>query len=60
MERRIALYGSYFSDFYDKQTGKVKNKIDYVLDLIKHEERVPKKFLKFLTGTDGLYEIRVS
>lgn len=60
MERRITLYGHYFSGFYEKQTDKVKNKIDYVLDLIRFEDRVPKKFLKFLAGTDGLYEIRIS
>ncbi len=60
MECNIALYGRYFLDFYEKQTDKVKDKIDYVLDLIKNEERVPKKFLKHLSGTDGLYEIKVS
>ena len=60
MEREISLYGSYFSNFYEKQTDKVKDKIDYVLDLIKYEGRVSKKFLKFLAGTDGLYEIKVS
>ena len=60
MQRNITLYGDYFSDFYVKQTDKVKDKIDYVLDLIKNEERVPKKFLKFLTDSDGLYEIKVS
>lgn len=27
--------------------------------MVKQVERVPKKFLKHLTGTDGLYEIRV-
>ena len=60
MERKIAIYGNYFSDFYDKQNQKVKDRIDYVLDLIKFEERVPKNFLKHLSGTDGLYEIKVS
>jgi len=60
MERRIALYGSYFSEFYEKQSDKVRDKIDYVLDLVKYEERVPRKFLKFLSGTDGLYEIKIS
>ena len=60
MERKISIYGNYFSEFYVKQTDKVKDKIDYVVDLIKNEERVPKKFLKFLTDTDGLYEIKVS
>lgn len=60
MERKIVIYGTYFTDFYLKQTDKVKDKIDYVLDLIKFEERVPKKFLKHLTGSNGLYEIRVA
>lgn len=60
MERKIVLFGSYFSDFYARQPEKVKDKIDYVLELIKYEERVPTKFLKFLAGTDGLYEIKVS
>jgi len=60
VERKIALYGVYFSEFYTNQSQKVRDKIDYVLDLVKYEERVPKKFLKFLIGTDGLYEIRVS
>ena len=31
----------------------------YVLELIKQVEKVPEKFLKHLTGTNGLYEIRI-
>ena len=60
MVRRITLYGRYFLEFYEKQNGKVQDKIDYVLDLIKNEDRVPKKFLKHISDTDGLYEIKVS
>jgi phage-related protein len=60
MERKITLYGNYFAEFYEDQNQKVKDKIDYVLDLIKNIERVPIKFLKYLEGTDALYEIRVS
>lgn len=29
------------------------------MELVKQVERVPEKFLRHLTGTDGLYEIRV-
>ena len=29
------------------------------MELIKQVDRVPEKFLKHLTGTNGLYEIRV-
>lgn len=31
-----------------------------MLELIRLVDRVPEKFLKHLSGTDGLYEIRVS
>ena len=37
----------------------MKTKIDEVLLLITIIERVPKKFLQHLEGTDGLYEVRV-
>jgi len=41
------------------QDEKVKTKIQYVFDLIRQVERVPEKFLKHLTGTNGLYEVRI-
>ena len=59
MIRRIVFYGTYFVDFYVKQPVKVQNKIEYVLELIKQVKRVPKKFLKHIEGTHGLYEIRI-
>ena len=59
MKRNILFYGDYFLDFYSKQDLKTKEKIDFVLDLIRNVERVPIKFLKFLEGTDSLYEVRV-
>ncbi|WP_262707672.1 type II toxin-antitoxin system RelE/ParE family toxin [Aquirufa rosea] len=46
-------------DFFNEQTEKVKEKIDYVLFVITVTERVPKKFFEHLEGTDGLYEVRV-
>ena len=54
------LYGNYFSEFYIKQNNKVKDRIDYVLDIIRFEEHIPKKFFKHLSDTDGLYEVKVS
>lgn len=45
--------------FYSKQGKKVQEKIEYVFKLIRQVERIPEKFLKHLTSTDGLYEIRV-
>lgn len=57
--RQIHFYKNHFEDFFEKQTEKVKNKIDEVLFLITVIERVPIKFLKHIEGTNGLYEVRV-
>lgn len=57
--RKLVFYRNYFYDFFDKQSEKAKEKIDYVLFLLTHIEKVPVKFLKHLEGHKGLYEIRV-
>lgn len=59
MAREIIFYENHFIEFYQKQDEKVKQKMLYVLELVKQVEKVPEKFLKHLTGTDGLYEIRI-
>jgi len=59
VKRKIYFYGNYFLDFYSKQDNKTKEKIDFVLDLIRNIERVPTKFLKYLENTNGLFEIRI-
>lgn len=38
---------------------KVQDKIIKILDIIEQLERVPESYLKYLSETDGLYEIRV-
>ncbi|WP_439488665.1 type II toxin-antitoxin system RelE/ParE family toxin [Algoriphagus sp.] len=59
MLRNIVFYENHFIEFYQNQNDKVKNKIQYVFELIKQVERVPEKFLKHLEGTEGLFEVRV-
>ncbi|WP_296684964.1 type II toxin-antitoxin system RelE/ParE family toxin [Flavobacterium sp.] len=59
MNREIIFYENHFIEFYQNQDEKVKEKIKYVLELIKQVEKVPEKFLKHLTGTNGLYKIRI-
>lgn len=34
-------------------------KVDFVLDLVRHSDWVPQKFLKKLSGESGLWEVRV-
>ena len=59
MVRQIVFFGSHFELFYLAQPQNVRTKIQYVFNMVRTEARVPEKFLKHLTDTDGLYEIRV-
>ena len=59
MIRKIIAYKNYFVDFYEAQDPKVQQKIEYVLDLVRFERQVPKKFFKALENTNGIYEVRV-
>ena len=56
---RIIAYKSYFIDFYKSQELKVQEKIEYVFDLVRFENKVPKKFFKNHENTNGIYEIRI-
>ena len=57
--RKVFLYKNYFTDFYENQKRKVKDKIIWTFKLIETIQQVPEEYLKHLEGTDGLYEIRV-
>jgi phage-related protein len=59
VERRIIFHKHYFIEFYKTQTPKVQEKIEYIFVLLKTVDKVPKKFLDHMTGTDGIYEIRI-
>ena len=57
--RKITFYKSYFQEFFNKHSKKVKAKIVWTFDLVEDLNRVPDTYLKHIEGTDGLYEIRV-
>jgi phage-related protein len=57
--RTIILYKNYFSEFYEKQKQKVKDKILWTFRIIETQKQIPSDYLKHMEGTEGLYEIRV-
>jgi phage-related protein len=57
--RELVFYRNHFHEFFDKQSEKAKEKIDYVLFLLTHIDKVPEKFLKHIEGQKRLFEIRV-
>ena len=58
--REVIAYKNYFEDFLKKQPIKVQNKIFKIIKAIETLERVPVNYLKFIVGTKGLYEARIS
>jgi len=58
-QRQLVFFKNYFRDFFEPLNEKVKDKIDQVLFLVRIAERIPRKFFQHMTGTDGLFEIRI-
>jgi hypothetical protein len=58
-QRQIIFHEHYFVDFYVSQTVVVQEKIEYVFKIIRNVDNIPKKFLDHMTGTDGIFEIRI-
>lgn len=57
--REVITYKNYFEDFFKVQLRKVQDKIIKVLDILETVERVPVSYLKYIEGTNGLFEVRV-
>ena len=53
------MYKRYFLDFYEAQEDEVQRKIEWTLNLLQKIDRVPGKYFQHITGTQGLYEVRV-
>lgn len=58
-KRQLIYFREYFWDFFNKQTEKTKDKIDYVLFLVTVADKIPRKFFEQMTGYDGLFAIRI-
>ena len=55
-ERTILAYKNYFSDFISSLTDAEARKVFYVIDMLKTQERVNVKFVKYLR--DEIFELR--
>ena len=57
--RHIIYYDSYYLDFFETLDPAVKQKFNLTLQLISTVEKIPSKYFKHISGTNGIYEIRV-
>lgn len=54
----VIAYKHYFEDFLKGLPEKAQNKIFKIIEAIETFERVPTNYLKYLKGTEGLFEAR--
>ncbi len=57
--REVLYYEHYYLDFFNDLHPSLQKKFNWTLMLISTIARVPEKYLKHLSGTSGLYEVRV-
>ncbi len=55
-ERTISAYKNYFRDFINSLSNAEARKVFYVIDMLKTQERVNVKFVKYLR--DEIFELR--
>lgn len=55
-KRRIRVYKTYFQEFMTTLTPEQRRKVDYSIDMLKTQDRVSAKFVKYIR--DGLFELR--
>lgn len=57
--RNIFYYKNYYLDFFETLKPEVKKKFNWTLQLIATIDMVPEKYFKHITGSNGIFEIRV-
>ena len=57
--REIFYYENHYMNFFQTLKPEVKKKFNWTLQLIATLDRIPEKFFKHITGSSGIYEIRV-
>ena len=57
MIREIITYENHYDDFVSTLSSEVIKKFHYVFDMLATEDRISKKFVKYIR--EGIYEIRI-
>lgn len=57
--REVFYYKHYYLDFFNSLKPEEKVKFNWILKLIVTIEKVPEKYFKHITGSSGIFEIRV-
>ena len=57
--RKLVFYKDYYDVFIKNQRSRVQAKIFWTIILTENVEKVPSKYLKYIIGSNGVFEIRI-
>ncbi len=57
--REVIAYKHHFEEFLRGLPTKAQNKVYWIIEAIETFERVPSNYLKYIKGTEGLFEARI-
>ena len=57
--RQIIAYKNHFEDFLLALDIRTQNKIHKIISILETMDKVPSNYIKHISGTKGLYEVRV-
>jgi phage-related protein len=57
--REIIYYEDHYLHFFNVQKEDVRKKFNWTLQLISTQSRIPEKFFKHISGSTGIFEVRV-
>ena len=59
LKRKTIVYKDFFWEFYNAQNAEVQTKIDWTIGIVRTLQFIPSKYFDHLTGTVGLFEMRI-
>jgi hypothetical protein len=57
---REVRFTTFFLEFYENQNAKIQEKFDFLIQILQTQPNIPQKYVKHITNSDGIYELRVS
>lgn len=57
--REIFYYENHYLDFFEELKPEVQKKFNWTLQLIATVDKVPEKYFRHMTNSEGIYEVRV-
>ena len=57
--REIEYYENYYLEFFESLKPEVQKKFNWTLGLIATLDRIPEKYFRHMTNSEGIYEVRV-